>query len=229
MSNTSSPLNDTAQDEWISLHEASALLGVATSTLRRWGDDGRVPMKRTLGGHRRFPRAAIKRMADQPQPPAHTPAPPDQQHAHQHAMVPHARAAHQGVWGIDARALTQQHWHSQLAGRVAPDRMRGLGQRLLGLLIQYINRREEDRRFLDEARSVGLNYGSEARVGGISMHDTVEAFLFFRSTFSQLALPLPGIAQPTDLDEAAALHARIDHFMNAILLGVIDGFETHEG
>ncbi len=224
MSNTSSPPSETAQDEWISLHEASALLGVATSTLRRWGDDGRVPMKRTLGGHRRFSRAAILRMADQPQPPAQMPA-----HDPHHAVVAHARAAHHGVWGIDARALTQQHWHSQLAGRVAPDRMRGLGQRLLGLLIQYINRREEDRRFLDEARSVGLNYGSEARVSGISMHDTVEAFLFFRSTFSQLALPLPGIAQPTDLDEAAALHARIDHFMNAILLGVIDGFETHEG
>lgn len=226
MSNTSSPRSDTTQEEWISLHEASALLGVATSTLRRWGDDGRVPMKRTLGGHRRFPRAAILHMADQPRPAAQAPTSIPEP---QHAVMAQTRAAQQGIWGIDARALTQQHWHSQLAGRVAPDRMRGLGQRLLGLLIQYINRREEDRRFLDEARSVGLNYGSEARVGGISMHDTVEAFLFFRSTFSQLALPLPGIAQPTDLDEAAALHARIDHFMNAILLGVIDGFETHEG
>ncbi|GAB4214429.1 MAG: helix-turn-helix domain-containing protein [Roseiflexaceae bacterium] len=226
MSNTSSSLTEAAQDEWISLHEASALLGVATSTLRRWGDDGRVPMKRTLGGHRRFPRAAILRMADQHQP---RPNPAAAAPEHQRAVVAQVRTTHHGVWGIDARALTQQHWHSQLAARIAPDRMRGLGQRLLGLLIQYINRREEDRRFLDEARSVGLNYGSEARVGGISMHDTVEAFLFFRSTFSQLALPLPGIAQPTDLDEAAALHARIDHFMNAILLGVIDGFETHEG
>ena len=42
--------------------------------------------------------------------------------------------------------------------------MRGLGQRLLGLLIQYINRREDDSRFLNEARAVGLSYGGETAV-----------------------------------------------------------------
>lgn len=220
---TSDHPTEIAQDDWISLHEASELLGVATSTLRRWGDDGRVPMKRTLGGHRRFLRAAVLRLVERgaqeapphPEPPAAVVAP--------HSHSPEA------AWGIDARALTQQPWHSHLAGRGAPDRMRGLGQRLLGLLIQYINRREEDRRFLDEARSVGLAYGSEAKHNGISMHETVEAFLFFRSAFSRLALPLPGIAQPTDLAEAAALHGRIDRFMDTILLGVIAGFEQQLG
>jgi excisionase family DNA binding protein len=217
---TSGHSTETAQDEWISLHEASLLLGVATSTLRRWGDEGRVPIKRTLGGHRRFLRAAVIRLLEPTEPPrpAHTPEPPA-------AVMPHPNAACHPTWGIDAHALTQQPWHSHLTGRIAPDRMRGLGQRLLGLLIQYINRREEDRRFLDEARGVGLAYGSEARHNGISMHETVEAFLFFRGAFSRLALPLPGIAQPTDLAEAAALHGRIDRFMDTILLGVIEGFE----
>lgn len=223
---TSDHSTEIAQDDWISLHDACELLGVATSTLRRWGDDGRVPMKRTLGGHRRFLRAAVLRLvergapepasASHPVPPAPMAASPD-------------HSSHQAVWGIDARTLTQQPWHTHLAGRGAPDRMRGLGQRLLGLLIQYINRREEDRRFLDEARSVGLAYGSEAKHNGISMHETVEAFLFFRSAFSRLALPLPGIAQPTDLAEAAALHGRIDRFMDTILLGVIAGFEQQLG
>jgi hypothetical protein len=60
------------------------------------------------------------------------------------------------------------------------------------------------------------------------MHDTVEAFLFFRSAFSQLAMPLPGIAQPIDLDEAAALNVRLNRFMDAILLGVIAGYESNE-
>ncbi len=55
---------EVALEDWFSLQEASALLGVATSTLRRWGDAGRVPMKRTLGGHRRFPRQAITRLAE---------------------------------------------------------------------------------------------------------------------------------------------------------------------
>src|SRR5262249_37713600 len=158
-------------------------LGVTTSTLRRWGDSGRVPMKRTLGGHRRFLRHEIARLAGAP--PTHlAPAPP-----------PEPRPG----WGFRARELARQEGPTHLAARPPPDRMRGLGQRLLGLLIQYINRHEDDNRFLVEARGVGVTYGREAREGGVNLHDTVEAFLFFRGAFSRLVVPLPGITQPLDL------------------------------
>ncbi|HEU5101958.1 MAG TPA: helix-turn-helix domain-containing protein [Roseiflexaceae bacterium] len=198
-------------DDWLTLQDASEMLGVATSTLRRWGDAGRVPMKRTLGGHRRFARDVIARLASGQAPRAE--------------MVPASQPAPR-QWGINSHEMERQEWHARLAARPGADKMRGLGQRLLGLLIQYINRREDDRRFLNEARVVGSNYGREAREAQVSMHDTVEAFLFFRSSFSEVAMPLPGIAQPTDLAEAAALHARLNRFMDAILLGVIAGYES---
>ena len=202
--------------DWLTLQDASEMLGVATSTLRRWGDAGRVPMKRTLGGHRRFARDVVARLAGAQAPTIEiVPALP------QHS-APHP-ASHS--WGIDSGEMARQEWHARLAARPGADRMRGLGQRLLGLLIQYINRREDDRRFLNEARVVGANYGREAREAQVSMHDTVEAFLFFRSSFSEMAMPVPGIAQPTDLAEAAALQARLNRFMDAILLGVIAGYE----
>ena len=121
--------------------------------------------------------------------------------------------------------MARQEWHARLAARPGADRMRGLGQRLLGLLIQYINRREDDSRFLKEARAVGFSYGGEAHQTQASMHDTIEAFLFFRSSFSELTMPLPGIAQPTDLAEAVTLQARLNRIMDAILLGVIAGYE----
>jgi excisionase family DNA binding protein len=200
---------------WLTLHEASALLGVTTSTLRRWGDSGRVSMKRTLGGHRRFAREVIARLAGG--------APVDAAHTAL-ARAPEA----QSPWNFDARELARQAWHTRFTAGPLTDRMRGLGQRLLGLLIQYINRREDDARFLVEARAVGTSYGQESQLAEVSLHDTVEAFLFFRHAFSQLALPLPGIAQPTDLEAAAGLRARLDHFMDAILLGVIAGYEGRE-
>jgi excisionase family DNA binding protein len=206
---------DTTHDDWISLQEASEMLGVATSTLRRWGDAGRVPMKRTLGGHRRFARNVIEQLAGESGPSdgmasvaRHTPADP----------APHP-------WGIDTGEMVRQDWHARLAARPGADRMRGLGQRLLGLLIQYINRREEGIRFLDEARAVGSNYGREARTAQASMHDTVEAFLFFRAAFSELSVPLPGSTAPTDLAEAAGLLSRLNRFMDAVLLGLIAGYE----
>jgi len=198
---------------WISLQLASERLGMATATLRRWGDAGKIPMKRTLGGHRRFLAAAIEEL--------------QQSMAPQVAVVP-AKVAKPRLWGVDPHELARQNWHARLAARATPDHLRGLGQRLLGLLIQFINRQSEDQRFLDEAHSVGASYGREARHAGITMYDTVEAFLFFRSSFSQLALPIPGIAQPTDLAEAANLHARIQRFMDTTLLGTISGFEEQQ-
>lgn len=204
--------HEAAEADWISLQEASELLGVAASTLRRWGDSGRVPMKRTLGGHRRFAREGIQKLAGKPP----------------HAPIAPPAARKQTGWGVDERELARQEWHARLATDSHTASMRGLGQRLLGLLIQYLNRREDDARFLGEARAVGANYGRETRAMNASMHDTVEAFLFFRNAFSEMAMPIPGIAQPTDLDEALALQKRLNRFMDAILLGLITGYEGEE-
>ena len=48
---------------WLSLGPAARLLGVDPDTLRRWSDDGRVPSYTTPGGHRRFERRTLERLA----------------------------------------------------------------------------------------------------------------------------------------------------------------------
>ena len=197
-------------NEWISLQKACERLGVSSATLRRWGDSGKATMKRTLGGHRRFLADEIEHLARSMEPSVH---------------VVSLTEAHPRMGLVDPLEIRRQEWHARLASRATSDRLRGLGQRLLGVLIQFINRQADDQRFLEEASAIGTHYGQEAFIAGISMHDTLEAFLFFRSSFSQLAMPLPGIAQPTDLAEAARLHARIQHFMDATLLGTVRGYE----
>jgi excisionase family DNA binding protein len=39
------------------------LLHVSPKTIARWATDGRLPYQRTLGGHRRYPEQAIRRLA----------------------------------------------------------------------------------------------------------------------------------------------------------------------
>lgn len=46
-------------DDWLTVREACALVGVSAGTLRRWSDEGHVEAFTTPGGHRRFARAAI--------------------------------------------------------------------------------------------------------------------------------------------------------------------------
>jgi len=43
--------------------EAARLLGVATSTLRRWAEEGKIHSGTTIGGHRRYRESEITRLA----------------------------------------------------------------------------------------------------------------------------------------------------------------------
>ena len=40
--------------EWLSLKDAAELLGVHPCTVRNWSNDGKLPVYRTNGGHRRY-------------------------------------------------------------------------------------------------------------------------------------------------------------------------------
>ena len=50
-------------ERWLSLGPASRILGVDPDTLRRWADMGRIGVYLTPGGHRRFAKAEIERLA----------------------------------------------------------------------------------------------------------------------------------------------------------------------
>lgn len=190
--------------EWLSLKEASELLRVAPSTLRRWADSGRIPTQRTSGGHRRFDGVAVR------------------------AMVRTTAATHGApvsLWAISARSLGQQPWHAHFTQPAMAEQMRGLGQRLLGLLIQYLVWHGDDSRFLADGRAVGASYGQAARTAGVSMRETVQAFLYFRGAFWRMALQLPPVAQASDVPEIIRISERIDHFMNEVLLSTIGAYE----
>ncbi|MDQ3985745.1 MAG: helix-turn-helix domain-containing protein [Actinomycetota bacterium] len=50
-------------DSYMTTGEVAETLGISPKTVARWADDDRLPHLTTLGGHRRFPRAEIERLA----------------------------------------------------------------------------------------------------------------------------------------------------------------------
>ena len=50
-------------DVYITTGEAARILRVSPKTVARWAKEGKLPHLVTLGGHRRFPAAAIEDLA----------------------------------------------------------------------------------------------------------------------------------------------------------------------
>ena len=52
--------------------EVAAILQVSPKTVSRWAKEGKLPFLKTLGGHRRYPAAEIRQLADELQVPPTT-------------------------------------------------------------------------------------------------------------------------------------------------------------
>ena len=54
--------------EWVCTNTAAKILGVGSTTIRRWADENKLQSIRTDGGHRRFDRAHVESIIRQPVP-----------------------------------------------------------------------------------------------------------------------------------------------------------------
>jgi excisionase family DNA binding protein len=52
------------QPHYLHPAEVAAILHVTPKTVTRWAKEGKLPFLRTLGGHRRYPEAEIRQLAD---------------------------------------------------------------------------------------------------------------------------------------------------------------------
>ena len=50
-------------DVYLKPGEVAAVFSVSPKTVSRWAQAGKLPFVTTLGGHRRFPESAVRRLA----------------------------------------------------------------------------------------------------------------------------------------------------------------------
>ena len=53
-----------SEPKHLTASQAAALLQVSPKTVSRWAKEGRLPFLKTLGGHRRYPEAEIRGLAE---------------------------------------------------------------------------------------------------------------------------------------------------------------------
>ena len=166
------------QAQWLSLGEACRLLQVNEATFRQWADHGHLRVYRTPGGHRRFYRDDVLALTKSNPTPQESPSQAQREGSTLRRI--RRRLTHEDV--------ARQPWYQSVEteGR---DRMRLFGRRLLSLLLQEAQPRRRRQETLEEAVMLGHEYGAEMADRQVSLKDTTEAFIFFRTMVLDSAKP----------------------------------------
>jgi excisionase family DNA binding protein len=200
-------------DRWLSLTAAAERLGVHPTTLRRWADSGDITVMFTPGGHRRFLESDLDDFA-----------------AKRRSMVGHNQVA--AEWADRALQTTRQEIVSRsgepwLAAfdNGARDRNRRMGQKLLGLTMQYISASEADLPLLQEqAHTLAQDYGRMAWESGLPLTEALEATLFFRDLLVETALQMPE-NMPIKPEANVRLMRKINQLLNIIQLQIAEVYD----
>jgi excisionase family DNA binding protein len=189
---------------YLSLSAASQLLGVHSTTLRRWADAGAIPVYVTPGGHRRFARGDIETLA---------------------ARKPFSTRALGSAWA--ARALAQAR-HSlataPASGNTWLARIDDAEQLfVLARAVDIVQHHPHE--LLGEARRIGVDYAAQARRTGMPLTAALEAALFFRDSLVESAMQLSEDVHPRP-EESARLMRRISRVANEVHLAVAAAYEA---
>lgn len=195
----------TDKSQWLSLRDACRLLDVSDTTLRQWADSGFLRVYRTPGGHRRFLREDVESFANAPGQ--------AQEQVREDAIE--GSALRKIRRRLNREDMVKQPWYQSVAEEEGKVRMRLFGRRLLSLLLQGAGPRRRRQDLLEEANLLGREYGTEMSERGVTLTDTIQAFVFFRT----MVLDCTNPSSWTRIIEAA----------DRVLVGVADSYEMSGG
>lgn len=198
---------------WLTLGQASRMLGVDESTLRRWTDAGQVRSFRTPGGHRRFAEGDLEAMIA-----GHGSYPGSGRYGDLSGLAI-ARIRRQLQRGKEHEAA----WYHTVDEKER-ERLRPLGRRLVELVSDYLSRRTRKAALLVEAKDIGLEYGQALARSKLPLRQALEAFTFFRKSVDETTRQA---AQRSALSPQETLEAceQVMVLTDEVLLGIAQAYE----
>lgn len=208
---------------WLSLGPASRLLGVDPDTLRRWADEGRVETWTTPGGHRRFLRttlvrlAADRRQGSAARPLARMGASPERIQRVYRAHYASAPTP-DGIAGAPRDGVEREAYRSD-------------GRRLTAALIDHLDATDDEgarTRTEAEATAIVDDQARRLAANGISLTEAVGLFVTARQPF---LAEIAGLGRRRSLDPAhlAGLYADASAILDRLLLRFIEAHQRASG
>jgi excisionase family DNA binding protein len=200
-----------SQEKWLTTTEAAELLGVHPATIRRWADDGDVPMMTTPGGHRRFALSDLNQLAG--------------------AATSLDVAGFENRWAQQALDHTRDQLQAKkqhvLMGSFGDDersRGRELGRRLLGLILRYVSLQQGGEELLDEVRQIGHQYAQTAKASQMPLNQALQVAMFFRDGMIETTLDVPPGVSRSDRSQRHLLQ-RLNPVLNTLQLAIVDAYQ----
>ena len=200
---------------WFSISEAANYLGVHFSTLRRWSDDGLIEFVRTPGGKRKFQKKSLEEFINQ-----YKSAPKEsiQLSTLKEAAILKTRETMQNI------KISEQEWYNKLSAEQRSG-MRGTGNRLVALMLQYSAREENNEVFLLQAKQISKHYGEICHSLGLSITECVQTFLLFRQPMLN-SIHETGSLQSVGDQENQRIFERMNLFLDEILVTMVDEYNN---
>ena len=203
-------MTETVSHDWLSIREASRLLGVHIGTVREWADEGAIPSYRTPGGHRRFSAFDLQTFIQRQRKSPNGNSPTD----HALKQIREELRAHAHPEWLH---LNTQWTEAQRA------RQREFGQKLLASVVAYVEEPAQRDLYLDEGRRVARDYGRALVAGGLSAGNAARATIYFRQLILKTVLDAK-LGSRTGDEEDAKLFQRVSAFLDEILIALVDVF-----
>jgi len=197
----------------ISISEASQILGVSEATLRQWTDEGKIGAFITPGGHRRYSRVEIRQFMGL------------QQRVHGiKDLVAELKGAASLHHDIALANFTNTSWYNKLS-KESQERLAQYGRRLLNLVIKYITEPSKREETIKLVHNTGSDFGEELAKQGLSLIDSLEAFILHRDPVVNSATHL--LKRREALNERAVeAIPLVTHIMDEALVSLV---AAHQG
>ncbi|MFP3854316.1 MAG: MerR family transcriptional regulator, partial [Anaerolineales bacterium] len=199
------------EDKWLTTTEAAERLGVHPATIRRWADEGDLPMMMTPGGHRRFALSDIEELAS--------------------AGGNFELVSFESRWAehalVHTRDQIQEHKQQEWMRSFSEDeriRSRELGRRLLGLMLRYVSMQNGGEELLEEVRQIGHAYAEEAKAADMPLNQAMEVAMFFRDGMIDTTLDIPH-GPSVGTQSYRHLLKRLNPVLNALQLAIVEAYQ----
>ncbi len=190
---------------WLTLGEAAEFLGVDATTLRAWADAGDVRFFRTPGGHRRFDRVDLDRLA---------------RSTDTRPVKPSPRRAIEEAPGSAREWLAARPWFTAIP-ESSRARVRGYCGELMQVVGAYLDGRPARPRHLAAARRAGASLGREVAGWGLTPGQSTEVFVYFKRHVTEALASMRA-------EEAARVQCLrdADVFLGDVLQAVMEAYGT---